>query len=184
MRRIALVLVGLGLLAGAGAGCGGASALRHGTVATQRPDTVSTPARGSDVAVVRAWARAVAHGRFAAAARLFALPSLYYNGGPVLRLTTRAQVRQVTRLPCGARLLRAVHHAGYVIARFRLVQRPGAHCTGAGEPAYTAFKIRGGRIVRWIRVAGLPRPGAPPHATPLIPRLPAPESPSEPGVPS
>jgi len=134
------------------------------TPAVQAPRPSATPAASpdrpgrvsrSDVAVIRAWTDAMRRGRLGEAARWFALPAIVVNGTPPLRLTTRELVRAWSRtLPCGARLLGTERLGRYVLATFRLTERPGeGECgTGTGNTAQTAFLIRRRRIVRWLRV--------------------------------
>ena len=58
-------------------------------------------------------------------------------------------------LPCGAKLIGTEPAAhGFLIATFRLTERPGrGECgSGTGETARTAFRVRGGRITDWLRV--------------------------------
>ncbi len=49
-----------------------------------------------------------------------------------------------------------------MVVTFVLVERPGADCgAGTGATATTAFDVRGGKIVRWIRVPEGAEPNAP-----------------------
>ena len=133
MRSIAVVLAGL-LLAACGGG-GGSAGL-------------------SDEAVVRAWADELRRGDVAAASARFALMAEVSNGTPVVRLRTRADVRAFNAsLPCGARVVGTRRAHGLVIADFVLTERPGGDCgRGTGGSVSTAFEIRDGRIVRWLRL--------------------------------
>lgn len=170
-RRVLPVLLALPLLGG----CGGGSDRVKGS-RDDAPTSTTTRLTGGaakDAAVVRRWADRLRRGDVAAAARLFALPAKVQNGSPLLTLRTRSQVRGFNRtLPCGAKLLSALPHHGYVIAEFRLTDRrgPGAipGCPGKGNKASTAFKIRHGLIVEWRRVllpgekgSSEPAPGSP-----------------------
>jgi hypothetical protein len=133
--------------------------------ATPRPALRGPRVSRSDLAVIRAWTDAMRRGRLAEAARWFALPAIVVNGTPPLRLTTRELVRAWSRtLPCGARLLATERLGRYVLATFRLTERPGeGECgTGTGNTAQTAFLIRRRRIVRWLRVVDrrMPEPSA------------------------
>jgi hypothetical protein len=135
--------------AGAGAG-GGAGAPRRVTSA--------------EAAVIRGWSSSLRHGDVGRAARYFALPSVVSNGTPLLKMTTRAQARAFNRaLPCGAEVValeRRVHE--FVVATFRLTERPGpGECgSGTGALARTAFLIRSGHIVQWLRVPDAPGTGS------------------------
>jgi hypothetical protein len=122
----------------------------------------------SEIAVIRGWSDALRAGRVTKAASYFALPVIVYDGtNPTRGLPDRAAVEQFNRgLPCGARLIDTRRGANaFVIATFRLTERPGrGTCgTGTGERAATAFLIRDDRIVQWLRVA-VPAPPTPPPA--------------------
>jgi hypothetical protein len=156
------------LAALAAAGCGGGSdadrnARTPGVSRSPTPTpTVAkgTPASGrvapDDEAVIRRWADTLRRGDVRAAARMFTLPSVAANGTDPLRLRTRSAVRYFNRtLPCGAKLLRTKPgRSGFVIATFRLTERPGTGKCGAavGAEASTAFLIKRGKIAYWIRV--------------------------------
>ena len=108
------------------------------------------------VRIVRAWADTLRHGQIRRAARYFALPSIVANGTALLQLKTRAHARFFNRtLPCGAKLI-SVEPApdGFIIATFRLTERPGkGECgAGTGGTARTAFRVRHHHITDWLRV--------------------------------
>lgn len=165
--RLAL-LVGLGLVLGACGGGGGT--VERGTSA--RPPATTTPSHvdSAQARVVRAWADALRHGHVAAAAAYFALPAVVANGSPPVRLPTRAAVRGFNRsLPCGARLVATepTPH-GFLVATFRLTERPGAgECgSGTGGLAQVAIRVRGGHITYWVRLERVPRlPGPAPEVS-------------------
>ena len=139
----ALLLLSVALLAG----CGG------GSEEPDRPRTTPPAASGSAEAVVRAWAAELRRGDVEAATDRFAVPAIVTNFGPEERLETREQVRSFNAtLPCGGRVVESERHYGYVIATFVLTERPGADCDGTGDRARTAFQVRDGKIVRWVRV--------------------------------
>ena len=122
------------------------------------------PAAAADVAVIRGWADALRHGREERAARYFAIPSVVSNGTSPIRLTSRDDVRFFNRtLPCGAKVLHAEDSGRFVVATFRLTERPGpGRCgSGVGGEASTAFLIRDRHIVQWRRVLE-PAPGEAP----------------------
>jgi hypothetical protein len=143
MRRIASLW-----LAAALAGCG-AGHREHAPTAA---------------AVIRGWADDLRHGRFDAANRRFALPSRVDNGGATITLRTLREVDDFDRgLTCGAVVTdtRAIS-GGRILATFRLTERAGPRpmCgTGVGHLAQVTFRIRGGRIVEWLRVGDAP-PGS------------------------
>lgn len=106
--------------------------------------------------VLRRWADAMRRADTGAAARLFVLPAVVAPdpAAPPLRLTTAAEARRFHEgLPCGSRLERVTPHGRYVIATFRLTERPRGDCgSGTGELASVAFLMRAGRVVEWRRV--------------------------------
>jgi hypothetical protein len=166
--RWALLLAGLALVPSA---CGSGS--RTATTppppartATPTPPPVPTrkPASAGDTAVVRGWADALRAGELERAVRYFAIPSFVSNGTPPIKLTSRDEVRFFNRtLPCGAKVLKVEDTGTYVVARFRLTERPGkGRCgSGVGGEASTAFLIRRHHIVQWRRVVE-PAPDATP----------------------
>ncbi|HKG40388.1 MAG TPA: hypothetical protein VKB25_15475 [Conexibacter sp.] len=171
MHRRLLLLVALALALGAcGGGGGRGGAVESGTGA--RPPATTTPSAvdSAQARVVRAWADALRHGHVAAAAAYFALPAVVANGSRPLRLATRATVRVFNRsLPCGARLIATepTPHR-FLVATFRLTERPGAgECgSGTGRLARVAIRVRDGRITYWLRIEDVPRTMRPVPATP------------------
>lgn len=165
------------------AGCGGGddkAASRSGSSGATGQSAGAAPKRAdaAAAAVIRGWVDAARSGNMRKAAGYFTLPTIVANGSAPVALTTRAEVVAFNNaLPCGARLVRAVASSGYTIATFRLTNRPGGNCQGGeGEIAYTAFRVRDGKIRAWIRVSS----EAPPSASP-VPR-PTPSGPSPPVV--
>jgi hypothetical protein len=132
----------------------------------------------SDVSVIRDWAQALLAGHVDQAASYFALPAIVANGSPPVRITSRGQLREFNELlPCGARLVATTRHGAFIYATFRLTNRVGGDCGGGtGALAATAFLIRNGKIVEWLR---LPNPGSQqqPPSTPSPTPLPG-QSPS------
>ena len=119
------------------------------------PTPQGKPAAAEDVAVIRGWADALRQGHLERAVRYFAIPSFVSNGTPPIKLTSREDVRFFNRtLPCGAKVLRVEDTGAYLVARFRLTERPGPGVCGAGVggEASTAFLIRRHHIVQWRRV--------------------------------
>lgn len=153
MRRVLV----LPLVALAAVGCGGDDALER----PQGPAAAPTAE-----AVVRGWAADLRRGDVDAASARFAAPALVANGGPPERLETRVQVRSFNAsLPCGARVTRTRRREGLLVVTFVLTDRPGGDCgAGVGGTATTAFDVRDGKIVRWIRVPERGEP-APPNGT-------------------
>jgi hypothetical protein len=152
-------LLALGVLAGCG----------DSAPSSKRPDrtgpgpAAASPrqhARSDDASVIRRWADTLRAGDTKGATRLFAVPVTVENGEPPQRLTSPAEVQAFNEsLPCGARLLHTRRRGRYTIATFRLTERLGGDCgTGVGDTAATAFRLRAGKIVEWLRV---PTPGGP-----------------------
>jgi hypothetical protein len=109
-----------------------------------------------EVSVIRGWADALRAGHVNAAAKYFAIPVLVADGtNPLRRLGDRNAIKEFNRgLPCGAKLVGAKRGQGsFVIATFKLTERPGAGTCGTGVDhlAATAFLIEGRRIVQWLR---------------------------------
>jgi hypothetical protein len=113
------------------------------------------------VEVIDEWAVALADGKVDEAASYFAIPSVAENGPVETRIQDRKDAVAFNEsLPCGAELIEAQGHAGFVLATFRLTERPGpGDCgDGTGEKASTAFRIEDGEIAEWRRI---PSPGEP-----------------------
>jgi hypothetical protein len=166
------LLVGL-LAAVALAGCGGSSDDKRLTLTTPEDaktpqgEAAATPApsgRGKGVtreedATIRGWANALRHGKVDRAVRYWAVPAVFSNGEPPVRLPTARAIRAVNAgFPCGAKVestRRDPDDRRYVVAVFVLTERVGgAGCgSGAGQKARTAFRIRHHKIVEWLRLA-------------------------------
>jgi hypothetical protein len=167
MRR-SVLLVALALAGCAGGGDGDKRAASPTPTATRAatPPPATGRVTAGEEATIRGWADALRGGDVEAASRYFALPASVSNGTPPVALRTLRAVRFFNEtLPCGARLV-ATERAerGFVVATFRLTERPGAgECgAGTGNRAYTAFLIRDGRIEQWVRVAGTGESPPPP----------------------
>jgi len=157
MTRSAVLLAGLALAASA---CGSDRPEAKTPPPPKRsaaPPSVpdGKPAAAADVAVIRGWSDALRKGRLERAVGYFAIPSVVSNGTSPIRLTSRDDVRFFNRtLPCGAEVVRTKDTGKFVVATFRLSERPGPGRCGAavGGEASTAFLIRGNRIAQWRRV--------------------------------
>ena len=156
---LAALLLGLAGCGGGGdADAGGSDRARTPPRPSETPADVTTPDEVDQdaVRVVRAWADTLRSGDVRGAARYFAIPSLVSNGTSPIKLESRVATRFFNRsLPCGAELIDtepAPH--GFLIATFRLTERPGrGKCgTGTGETARTAFRVRDAHITDWLRV--------------------------------
>jgi hypothetical protein len=128
--------------------------------------------------VIGAWANALRRGDVSAAARYFAVPSVFADGpgpygAPAVTIHDARDALQVNAsLPCGAKLISAKPSGRYVDGLFVLTGRPGpggSTCgSGAGQAASVDFQISMGKIVAWIR---LPAEGAPPPPAPTTPAI-------------
>ena len=120
--------------------------------APSRPTSPAAPSAEA-VEVIDGWSTALREGDVEAAADYLELPSIAQNGTPPLDLETRDDVIAFNEaLPCGAELVEAIEHAGFVIATFELTERPGGDCgEGVGGEAQTAFQIEDGKITEWQR---------------------------------
>ncbi|MBB4662343.1 hypothetical protein [Conexibacter arvalis] len=163
-------------LAGATAGCGGDGATTitvpdSGERGTMPGATVPRSVDPADERAIRTWADTLRRGDVAGAARSFARGSRVVNGGRPLLLDSRADALAFNRsLPCGA-VVTAVEPSahGFVLATFRLTERPGpGDCgDGTGRTARVAVRVDEGRISDWIRLEEIPQtpeddaPGSP-----------------------
>jgi hypothetical protein len=121
------------------------------------------PPGHESVRVIDEWVKTLSAGDASGAADLFAIPSVVENGTPPIRLATHADAVAFNRsLPCGAELVRARPEGRFVVATFRLAERPGGDCgSGAGGLARTEFLIRDGKIAEWRRLPDPAGGGAP-----------------------
>jgi hypothetical protein len=119
----------------------------------------------ADVQVIDDWAKALTDGDIDRAASYFAIPSLTQNAGPKLEIADANDARAFNAsLPCGAELVEARPKNQFVIATFRLTERPGPGTCGSGKghEAMTAFEIDDdGKIRQWIRVVEPPGTNGP-----------------------
>jgi hypothetical protein len=147
-----LVLAAAGLLAS----CGGDEADRRTLIGGHE-----------SVAVIEGWVETLAEGDVEGAAGYFALPSVVENGAPPITLRSHADAVDFNRsLPCGAELVRARRLGRFIVATFRLTDRPHGDCgSGTGHLARTAFVIREGKIVQWRR---LPDPSESEGEAPIV----------------
>jgi hypothetical protein len=164
LSRHAVALALVASLLSAGCGDSGPEAERP---APKGPVVEGPPGRPGDAGVIRRWADTLRSGDLRGAARLFAVPATVANGEPPRSLTTADQVVAFNAsLPCGARVVRTRRRGTYTVATFRLTERPGGDCgPGVGDIAATAFRLRRGKIVEWLRVPTSAEPGPPPRGT-------------------
>ena len=114
------------------------------------------PVTAKEKAVVRGWADALRRGDVERAVRYWRIPAIASNGGQPVRLLDRRAIRfWNTSLPCGAKLESVERDSNYVLATFRLTERPGkGRCgTGVGHKARTLFLLERGKIIQWLRAS-------------------------------
>jgi hypothetical protein len=137
MRRAALTLVALALLAG----CNDSDDPRP----TPRPQ-VQDGLRSPEGLMIRDWLMAVAHGDFGQAATFFAPGAIIDQGRP-FRLPNAAAARIFNAgLPCHADLIALEDEGAKVLATFRLTPGPGGPCRGHVQVRYTIVK---GEFKEW-----------------------------------
>jgi predicted NBD/HSP70 family sugar kinase len=152
------------------AACGDAEEppTRPSTAAATATATAKAKARANEraEAVVRGWADDLRRGDVDAASARFAVPAVVSNNSPEIKLSSRRDVRGFNAsLPCGGRVTKILEHHGVLLATIVLTDRPGGDCgSGVGGVVQTAFEVRRGLIVRWVRVpdadAAPPPPGS------------------------
>jgi hypothetical protein len=140
---VLLLLLAGGLLASCGGDEGGEETLIGGH---------------ESLAVIEGWVQTLAQGDVDGAADYFATPSVVENGAAPITLRSHADAVDFNRsLPCGAELVRARRLGRFIVATFRLTERPHGDCgSGTGQVARTAFVIRGGKITQWRRLPDPP----------------------------
>jgi len=163
VRRAAIVLVSLTVLAG----CGGSD---HKTTTAARttpadpnadlkiPNHVPRRAQGkadaNAVKVIARWLKVLRRGDELAAARFWATGAKFQNATPVLTIDTPIEKIAIQEsLPCGARIKEAGGPAPFVVLVFVLTERRGGDCgSGVGQTARGAIRVAHGQIVEWYRL--------------------------------
>lgn len=129
---------------------------------SKSPPGRTGPITAGEKAVVRGWSDALRRGDVERAVGYWSVPAIASNGGDPVRLLTRGAVRVWNvSLPCGAKLESTERDSNYVLATFRLTERPGkGDCgSGVGNRVRTLFLLRDGKIIQWLRASD-PRPPA------------------------
>jgi hypothetical protein len=158
-------------------GCGGGKDDDRLTLTTPKAketpsaEATATPAKGAkkvtraEEATIRGWADALRNGKVDRAVRYWAVPAVFSNGDPPIKLPTVKAIRAINAgFPCGAKVVsvqRDPHDRDFVDAVFVLTERRGSArpCDGTGGRAATAFRIRNHRIVEWLRLPNPPEGG-------------------------
>jgi hypothetical protein len=161
MRRAAVLLLSMTVLAG----CGGGDSKKK--PAQAKPNTnadlflpahVPRQARGeadpAAVKVIARWLRALRSGDEAKAASFWATGAKFQNATPVLTIDTPIEKLAIQKsLTCGAKIREAGGPKPFVVLVFVLTQRPGGDCgTGTGHTARGAIRVAHGQIVEWYRL--------------------------------
>ena len=101
------------------AGCGGGS----DSTSTGEIPGGADPAK---VQVIDDWASTLSEGDVAGAAAYFAIPSVAENGPALIHVHDSSDARLFNAsLPCGATLVEADPESEFIVATFRLTERPG-----------------------------------------------------------
>jgi hypothetical protein len=169
MRRAAVLLVSMTVLAGCGGGHSPKKPRQHANsnadlfLPAHVPRQARGPADAASVKVIARWLRALRSGDEAKAARYWATGAKFQNATPVLTIDTPVEKLAIQKsLTCGAKIRHANGPAPFVVLVFVLTQRPGADCgTGAGHTARGAIRVAHGQIVEWYRLPddpGQPQP--------------------------
>lgn len=147
MRRAALTLVALALLAG----CNDDSPDPKPAPRLQVQDGLRSP----EGRMIRDWLMAVKRGDYGQAARFFAPGAIIDQGRP-FRLPNAAAARIFNAgLPCGADLVALDDEGAKVLATFRLKPGPGGPCRGRVQVRYT---IKDGKFTEWRQLDSGPPP--------------------------
>jgi hypothetical protein len=148
VRRAALTLVALALLAGCSEDDGPAPA------PAPRPEA-ETGLRSPEGLMIRDWLMAVKRGDYGQAATFFAPGAIIDQGRP-FRLPDAAAARTFNAgLPCAAELVELVDEGAKVLATFRLAAGPGGPCRGRVRVRYT---IEDGKFTEWRQLGTEPPP--------------------------
>jgi hypothetical protein len=150
MRRAALVLTGLALLAG----CNDDGGDRD----QAPPPRPETGLRSPEGVMIRDWLMAVKHGDYGQAARFFAPGAIIDQGRPYRLRDARAARLFSATLPCHADLVALADEGAKVLATFRLLPGPGGACRGRVQVRYT---IVDGRFTEWRQLPSGDEPPAP-----------------------
>ena len=171
VRRTAIVLLSMTVLAG----CGGGEGKKKQTPPPRPtsnadlllPAHVPRRARGAadsaKVRVIAGWLRALRSGDEARAARYWATGAKFQNATPVLTIDTPIEKLAIQKsLPCGAKIAKTGGPDPFVVIVFVLTNRPGGNCgSGAGATARGAIRVAHGRIAEWYRLPDDPAQAQP-----------------------
>jgi len=115
--------------------------------------------------VVRAWSKRLNAYDNAGAARLFARPALFVQGGAALRLETSSDIALWhSLLPCAGRVVSITVKGETATAVFVLANGKHRRCDAPGQKAAAVFRIRHGKILAWAQIPVPPPPASGPSA--------------------
>ena len=111
--------------------------------------------------VVRSWSTRLNAYDNAGAARLFARPAVFEQGGTALRLRDYLDIALWhSLLPCAGRIVSITVRGDRATAVFVLANGRGRRCGAAGQKAAAVFRIRNGKILSWTQIP-VPAPKGP-----------------------
>ena len=111
--------------------------------------------------VVRSWSARLNTYDNEGAARLFARPAVFEQGGTALRLRDYLDiVLWHSLLPCAGQIVSITVTGDRATAVFVLANGRGRRCGAAGQKAAAVFRVRNGKIVRWTQIP-VPAPKGP-----------------------
>ena len=122
------------------------------------PAATAADAPADTKRVVRAWSARLNAFDNAGAARLFARPATFVQGGVALRLRTAADIALWHRLlPCAGRIVSITVNGERATAVFVLAHGKNRHCDAPGAKAAAVFHVRRGKIRSWTQVSVPPQ---------------------------
>jgi L-alanine-DL-glutamate epimerase-like enolase superfamily enzyme len=111
--------------------------------------------------VVHSWSARLNAYDNAGAARLFARPAVFEQGGTALRLRSYVDIALWhSLLPCAGRIVSITVRGERATAVVVLANGRGRRCDAAGQKAAAVFRVRGGKILSWTQVP-VPAPKGP-----------------------
>jgi hypothetical protein len=121
------------------------------------PTPVAGAARADSPAatkrVVRAWSARLNAYDNAGAARLFARPAVFVQGGAALRLVTSSDIALWhSLLPCAGRIVSITVKGETATAVFILANGKHRRCDAPGQKAAAVFRVRHGKILTWVQI--------------------------------
>lgn len=103
--------------------------------------------------VVRAWSARLNAYDNAGAARLFARPAVFVQGGAALRLVTSSDIALWhSLLPCAGRIVSITVKGETATAVFILANGKHRRCDAPGQKAAAVFRVRHGKILTWAQI--------------------------------